>query len=465
LTADGWKSTSNVKVTNATVNNFDDHDDVKKIQSDKMYWRIQYDSSSGDYKIVPMNSQDTQLDVISSANANLENVGIYAQGNYSSSKWRIEKTGTSAGRNYYKILSKLSYNLKGLDVTGTNVDIYDFASYPNYWEFTEVVCSAQTTNLVNKYADGNALVPFRYSSGFIRYKCICCNREFKSPEEQDSEFLPTKEFVTMIGLQKAYIEKGIEGNTKKADATLRIMDYIRKYYGTKYGISLYDFRTESGVFRSNNNYSYNVNEYNFYITINTDDQTDSIFGSEMLNILSFVPGPYGLLCSGLLLLEDYIENGSISYIDALFLFTGVGDEVLKAFNVTKFARAREFVGNVGTAWGVQSLLTGGTSYNNNYSVSVMFENTCETEYVWGEYRFNYRNACLYQKRKTYTKRFGQSKWATILWQVYLQLFQLDRSIKLILLSPGYRWSIPWAGRGNYEIISLSILWRRMYYLV
>lgn len=387
-----WKSGSNVGVTNSSLDPFSNS--ISALQKSNMYWQIEY-IGNGEYRLIPFNTRDMRLDVISSSNTNGANVGIYSNDGYDSSIWRIKKNGT----NNFSILSKTSYYSKGLRVTGTNVDIYNSSNDTN-WEFIEVRCSGITTNQVDKFADGNALIPFSHSSGYTRYRCANCNHEFMSPEEQDKSILSNREYITMIGLQKAYVEKVIENDLAKADATVRVMNHIRQ----KFGGNQYDFRNESGVFKSDYNYYYT--DYDFYINVQTDDRTDAIFGSQMLDLMSFIPGPYGLLCSGLSLIEDWIESGSISYIDAIFLVANGADELLKIFNVTKFEKARDIINNVGTAWGAAQLLTNNNvSYQNNYTVSIEYTNNSETKFVYGEYRFNYKDS-IYIKQEKLTEGSG-----------------------------------------------------------
>ena len=70
----------------------------------------------------------------------------------------FQKNTITNGINNYKILSKISNYQKGLHLTNSNADLYDFASSPNYWEMIEVKCPCSFDSTKDCYVDGHAIL-------------------------------------------------------------------------------------------------------------------------------------------------------------------------------------------------------------------------------------------------------------------------------------------------------------------
>lgn len=257
--------------------------------------------------------------------------------------------------------------------------------------------------MVESFADGHALIPFKHSNGFIRYSCPNCQDDgelgFLSPEEQDKKNLASREYALMYGLQKAMLEKLIEQDTAKVDAIIRIMNHIRDFYGNdSNNNSKYDFRTESGKFKSNYNYSYD--SYDFYIELNVDDRMDDYIGSEILSLFSTVPIPiYSSLCTGLSLFSDYVDGEEISMIDALFLVISLGGDActLISNGVSTLTSVQKGVldntsnicSSLCASWGMKNVMTSDSdNYSNRYSVEIKFTDENITKSFFSQYRWN-----------------------------------------------------------------------------
>lgn len=231
-----------------------------------MYWQIEY-LGDGEYSLIPINSRDSRLGLDSSYNTDYNNAELKIDDSSNSSIWRITP-GVSGG---YSLLSKSSFYTKALRTIHVGSVTGVYALSPEIaitdWEFIPVLCPGYTSNLVESFADGHALIPFKHSNPFIRYSCPNCQDYgelcFLSPEEQDKDNLDFRDYALIYGLQKAMLEKLIEQDADKFDAIIRIMNHIRDFYGNdSNNNSKYDFRTETGKFKSNYNFiqllSYNI---------------------------------------------------------------------------------------------------------------------------------------------------------------------------------------------------------------
>jgi hypothetical protein len=99
-----WKSGSNVGVINSSLNPFSNS--ISALQKSNMYWQIEY-IGNGEYRLIPFNTRDMRLDVISSSNTNGANVGIYSNDGYDSSIWRIKKMELIISQFFRKLLITL----------------------------------------------------------------------------------------------------------------------------------------------------------------------------------------------------------------------------------------------------------------------------------------------------------------------------------------------------------------------
>ena len=74
----------------------------------------------------------------------------------------------------------------------------------------EVKCPCSFDSTKDCYVDGHAILKYKMSNGFTRYRCAICDSEFQSPEEQDINFLPDREYAVISTLQRMFLEKSIE---------------------------------------------------------------------------------------------------------------------------------------------------------------------------------------------------------------------------------------------------------------
>lgn len=402
LSANGWLNKSNVGVENHTVN-FTNYDSISNIQKMNLYWKLVYKESNdgGYYAIISLHSPDTYVDVISSLNNNGENVGLYKLSSPpTSSSWRIEKKGTSNGINYYTILSKLSDYKKGLNVTGANVNIYDFSAKSNYWEFIKVKCPFDYDSSADDYAVGHALESYEDQSGFYRNKCKVCGSIFLSPEEQDISILSEQEYITVIALQRAYIVEMVKGYNKKAESLLRIINHIRRKCGNSNGVSRYDFRNRKGKFVEKNKYEFDSYD-NFYVSVHINDISKSEkakpFNSFLITAASAIPSPLGLFFSVCSTVAETIEGEDLPISDWISIAVNTSDYTLKAisakFKIKIFDKYMGIITDIDTGWNSATSIEKikmdeVKQYDNMFYFSVdIYENDLTTHFG-GTYYFN-----------------------------------------------------------------------------
>ena len=262
----------------------------------EMYWKIEYLSASDEYRLIPMHAPDMRLDVISSANANGETVGIYNNGGYQSSKWKIVKNGT----NNYSILASCSSGTKGLTASGNNIVIYDSSS-DNHWQFVEATCNGNSNCIDTHVLD---LVEVN-TAKIMQYKCLLCSSTFNTPEYDDRYILDDADYMTVFTLQQLYKYKIAEGQPKHAEACLKAIDKIRAQgIYMENGSSMYDSKTATGAFASQVRYSY-TDFSDVKLRISTNQQSwgnygfgvalNTIFDNILPITSAFVPFPYNLI--------------------------------------------------------------------------------------------------------------------------------------------------------------------------
>lgn len=248
-----------------------------KTYDTSMYWKLEYLSDTNEYRFIPMNATSSRLDVKTSLNTNGAAVGIYNNGGYQSSKWKIVKNGT----NNFSILSSLSYGTKGLKASGNNIVIYDSDS-DDHWQFIEAKCD----KTMSSYIDSHVLDLIQSESD-TKYKCLICGKEFNSPEKDDLNILDDADLMTVYTLQQLYIYEMGNKEYLKAEACLRAIDKIRGQ--TEYknsGTSKYQYRSKDGDYVSPIDYEYALpasgSSYNVAIDITTQKTT---FGGFALKAL------------------------------------------------------------------------------------------------------------------------------------------------------------------------------------
>lgn len=404
-----WESGSYVGITCSVFN--PSIDDMVDIQYANVYWQIE-DLGDGEYRFIPFNSRGMRLNVYFGDNYNGKDVALYTEGDEDTSIWRIERNADGG----YSILSKASYYTKGLRSCGIdeNADIYDREGATS-WEFLEVRCTGLTTDQAEKFADGNALIPIE-SGGYTRYRCPNCGCVFKSPEEQDCEILQdeTGIYATMVALQKSYVEKLLEKDFAKADATMRIMNDIRAKMGNdSNGKSEYDFRDEDGNFASNYNYQYT--SYDFYVNISTSPVANDDFENFVFDLATgMAPPPYNFAFGAAKFFLESINQLSISFSDlleqAVNYFDTFGEYIFYgALAESRFLSIINTVSTFQAVWDTYTLLTPNNSYDfdDNFTVTIKYRGVSKENCFWGDYCFD-NGANVYIKQEKLIDSSGDS---------------------------------------------------------
>ena len=279
-----------------------------KTYDTNMYWKLEYLSDTGEYRFIPMNATGSRLDVITSSNSNGADVGIYNNGGYESSKWKIIKNGT----NNYSILSAVSYGTKGLKASGINIVIYDSAS-DDHWQFVEATCDGTSAN----YVDTHVLDLYQPNSSTIKYKCILCGKEFNSPEYDDREILDDADYMTVYTLQQLFEYEFANRDYLKAEGCLKTIDKIRQRNAYKQnGVSKYQYRNSNGAYITPNDYEYTSSTVR--LEISTKQITtggfllNSLFTSLIKNSAEILLQPFDKLSQ-----ELYVPMTLIDLIDII----------------------------------------------------------------------------------------------------------------------------------------------------
>ncbi len=341
-----------------------------------MYWKLEYLSDSGEYRFIPMNATGSRLDVISSSNTNGAAVGIYNNGGYPSSKWRIVKNGTN-----------------------------DSAS-DDHWQFIEATCNGTSANYVNTHV----LDLYQPNSSTIKYKCILCGKELNTPEYDDRNILDDADYMTVYALQQLYEYEIANREYLKAEGCLKTIDKIRQRNAYNQNrVSKYQYRTSGGSYITPHDYEYSSSSVRLDISTNQITTggflLNSLFVSLLKNSADIVLQPFNDL-------SDIYDD--IVYIADVVQYIGDKNEYALAeirsasinWITTKAIGALENVpGKVGKLTGKFSkvLLVAGILYDTyhiardqtrlpgNYAIQIDITSSSGVDTFIGDYGYKYYN--------------------------------------------------------------------------
>ena len=375
-----WQSGSNIKVYDPTINN--PNYTTTDIQHPYLYWK--FEEVNSEYIISPYNSLDMGIAVKDGNDSNNANVELYPSGHDERVRWKIIPSEDG-----FIILSDCSSYTKALK-TSTNSNVRLFNSLAaTEWEFVEVNCYREDGEFA-EYAYGHPLEP--YETLYCRidveaptqlaneyctvYKCAHCEQIFVPPELQDAQALPPEHYITVLGLQRAYMENIIEGDLAKADATMRVINYIRGHYRKQ--DDSYDFRDYTGAFVSCHKYLYD--EYDFYINVGIKNTSDEELNRVLIETMADTPGPFSAFYSGFILVTDFAETGEIDITRAIKTFVYAIKEI-RIYNKWKnlnsienmYMPFGESFKRIGFTWKLANISSNEIDYYNfNYFTDVEY---------------------------------------------------------------------------------------------
>ena len=382
LCQDDWRDPSRTYIYGAsgdplTGNNIED------LHQERLYWKLSYDTTTGEYAIIPMISQAMGLDITDSG---FTDVGIYdLSDDFRSSKWRIE---AAIGGGYH-ILSKEYCYTKELNGTlSLGAYVSNTLTMPCAWELIPVECPGNIGySYGDEYVGGHPVEFMDSSSGYPYYRCMSCHKTFKTAEEQDMTVLTEWEYVTVATLLRGVLISGYQDNALYTEATLRAIDKIRSTHPGAYQSSETDGRYKSPYKYRDPNPPVSV-----WIDISTINQTAEFAVPILLDIASsLTPPPYCYLIAGLSIGLSALDDYTLSFSD-LLSFGSLIPNIIE--NIQSLPDTMRYCASV-----ISTVLSARTAvnytqyqfYDYAYQVSVQFRTACDGWGYFGDFRFESRN--------------------------------------------------------------------------
>ena len=296
LCQDDWRDPEKTRIYGATGNPYTG-ENIEDLQKESLYWKISYDAAADEYSIIPMNSQHTMLDVLSTSTGE---VGLCdEQYSYRASKWRIEPAAGGG----YRILSKAFSYTRGLNgILGEDAKVRNTYFFPCVWEFIPVECpGVYGTSFGDLFVGGHPVQFVDGGTGYPHYRCMACHKNFKTAEQEDKDILTDPEYATVVALLRAVEVGGYASNQLYVEAILRAIDIIRSDHPMAYQSSnLY------GDYKSPYKYRYLEPEVNIMITTKSTNQAWEFLGSTIIE--NVMPFPYSLISPVISIAKDLIQG-------------------------------------------------------------------------------------------------------------------------------------------------------------
>lgn len=187
-------------------------------------------------------------------------------------QWKIIPNASGG----YRIVSKGASNSTAMTaLVGSNENDSDVGMVPytnaasQQWTFERNSCYGCT-------AVGDHMLAYYSSSNSPYYRCLACNREFDTPQEQDfalANTMPEEVLTVIVALEHMAVLKQMEGNKEHfVQACYRAADLLRIQYG---GVGLYDCKDSNGHYVSPVQYDYDSDTINasveFELTVYADE--------------------------------------------------------------------------------------------------------------------------------------------------------------------------------------------------
>ena len=257
----------------------------------------------------------------------------------------------------------LCLSLTKFETTYANI-YFDLSPYFSFGETQSIIWS---DSLANEYC--------------TVFKCVHCGELFYPPELQDIYILSNEVYATVVALQRAYVENLVEGNIVKADATMRVIENLRREYGVYDSTSLYDFRNHAGDYIGCYKFMYEAYS-GFNIEITTTDKTDQIIDFIIIDTMSTIPGGIGIfysVASYILRIAEYQQARTFSDAINTTVFNELVTDALIEFSlyaIVKDVNCKNFEYSIEClkmAWGMNNIITEKNDiYRNNYAISIEY---------------------------------------------------------------------------------------------
>ena len=432
-----WQSGSNIAVIVPRGN--DSTIDKVDIQVPYLYWKFEYVVS--EYRLIPFNSLEMMIGVDNDNNPNVE---LYDLSLNDLGAWKIVPTREGcfkilsktsgytkglkimSGNNIsiYNSLVATEWEFVEVDCYGEDGDPLDYAhghpivpfettyaqiytdvppsmlpylfsnniscgtddskqmSYVSKQQKETLIAKAENLNPINN----NDMVNVASYNDIMNenctvFKCAHCGELFFPPDLQDIYILNEEVYITILALQRSYVENIIEGDIIKAEATMRIINQLRYEFGDYDNISLYDFRDGFGNYVGSYKYLYDSYD-GFYIEVTTTDTTAQIIDLFIVDTMANIPGPIGVFYSALsyaFRVAEYYYASTFSESISTTVFNDAVKDAIIEFSVSAIvidAACKEFefaVDCFRMAWGMNNILSENIGmYQYNYSVTIEY---------------------------------------------------------------------------------------------
>lgn len=378
LCQDDWRDPEKTRIYGATGNPYTG-ENIGDLQKESLYWKISYDAASDEYSIIPMNSQHTMLEVLSTSTGE---VGLCDEEySYRASKWRIEPAAGGG----YRILSKAFSYTRGLNgILGEDAKVRSTYSFPCVWEFIPVECpGVYGTSFGDLFVGGHPVQFVDGGTGYPHYRCMACHKNFKTAEQEDKDILTDPEYATVVALLRAVTLGGYTGDTLYVEAALRAIDIIRSNHGMAYQSS-----DLFGEYKSP--YKYRDLEPKVNITINTKTVNQAVDFLGPIILGDAMDYPYSLISPAISFALNLVE-GSLTFSDFLSLTSLIPTFIEKMKRIPETAKYCASVINSILLVHIFIDLAKYPFYDHAYKVKIRFLTECDSFTFNADYRYDYKN--------------------------------------------------------------------------